>query len=445
MHNFFKSTPEFDGQFSTKKIDKMYRYWRWNIMLNIYIGYAAFYLTRKSFNYAMPDMITDLGFDKSDIGVLTTSFYITYGVSKFISGFFSDQSNPRFFMGLGLIATGIINILFGLASSLIILVSLWIVNAIFQGWGWPACSKLLTTWYSRSERGVWWSIWNTSHSLGTVILPLIGLVAASHYNWRYGFIVPGFIAIFIGVLIIVKLRDKPTTLGLPPVGVWRDDEAQKRQEQHAPQLSTPIILRRYVLGNKYLWLLGGSYILVYIVLVAINDWSNLYLSEYKGYGVGSANVALTLFELGSFIGCLIAGWGSDFLFKGNRGPMNLVFSIGIFISIAALWLININSFIFQGAILFCIGFFVCGPQMLIGMAAAECSHQNAAGAATGFVGLFAYIGASLAGYPMAKILEQFGWNGFFIVVSLCSAGIGLLLLPFLQVQFPLSTTRKESC
>lgn len=48
------------------------------------------------------------------------------------------------------------------------------------------------------------------------------------------------------------------------------------------------------------------------------------------------------------------------------------------------------------SVFFTIGFFVFGPQMLIGMAAAECSHKEAAGAATGFVGLFAYLGASLA-------------------------------------------------
>ncbi len=39
----------------------MYRYWRFHIMFTMYIGYAVFYFTRKSFNYAMPAMIADLG------------------------------------------------------------------------------------------------------------------------------------------------------------------------------------------------------------------------------------------------------------------------------------------------------------------------------------------------------------------------------------------------
>jgi sugar phosphate permease len=49
---------------------------------------------------------------------------------------------------------------------------------------------------------------------------------------------------------------------------------------------------------------------------------------------------------------------------------------------------------------------VFGPQMLIGMAAAECSHKEAAGAATGFVGLFAYLGASLSVNLLMKSLSK---------------------------------------
>ncbi|MDW1631463.1 MFS transporter family glucose-6-phosphate receptor UhpC, partial [Vibrio sp. Y176] len=38
------------------------------------------------------------------------------------------------------------------------------------------------------------------------------------------------------------------------------------------------------------------------------------------------------------------------------------------------------------------------------------------------------------GYPLALILEEYHWTGFFITISVCAAVIGLLLLPFLQAQ-----------
>ncbi|PSV33036.1 MULTISPECIES: MFS transporter [unclassified Photobacterium] len=419
---------------ATQDTAQRYRYWRIHIMVSMYIGYAAFYLTRKNFSYAMPAIITDLGWDKADIGLMGTLFYITYGCSKFISGIVSDRSNPRYFMGIGLIATGVINILFGLSSSIVALSILWILNAWFQGWGWPACSKLLTTWYSRSERGRWWSIWNTAHNMGGAMIPIIVGFTVLHFGWRYSFYIPGIIAVVIGLFLCWRLRDKPTSMGLPSIGHWRKDHLEIAHENTGKGLSQKQILFRYVLNNKYIWLLSLSYILVYIVRTAINDWGNLYLTEQYGYSLITANSALSLFEIGGFLGSLVAGWGSDKIFSGNRGPMILLFSIGIFLSVAALWLIPISSFVLQAVCLFTIGFFVFGPQMLIGMAAAECSHKDSVGAATGFVGLFAYMGAALAGYPLAIIMQHYHWMGFFVVISVAAAAIGLLLLPFLRAQ-----------
>ncbi|WP_301099505.1 MFS transporter family glucose-6-phosphate receptor UhpC [Otariodibacter sp.] len=412
-------------------IDSKYKYWRLHLMLVMYVGYAGFYLTRRSVNYALPAIISDLGIDKYDIGIMATSFYITYGISKFISGIFSDRSNPRYFMAIGLIITGITNILFSLSSSIFWLISFWIINAWFQGWGWPACSKLLTTWYSRNERGLWWSIWNTAHNVGGALIPLIIGYVTLHYNWRYGLNFAGWLGIFIGLILLIRLKNTPDTMGLPSVGVWRNDPLELAQEEDGKDLSWQDILKKYVFLNKYIWLLAFSYTLVYVVRTAINDWGNIYLTEHYHYDLVTANTILSLFEVGGFIGSIVAGWGSDKFFASNRGPMALIFAIGIFTSISALWLMPKMDFILQASLFFCVGFFIFGPQMLIGMAAAECSHKKLSGTATGFVGLFAYLGAALAGYPLALIVQSFHWYGFFIVISCSASIIALLLLPFL--------------
>lgn len=414
--------------------DQLYRYWRLHLMIAMYIGYAGFYFTRKSFNYAVPALITDLGIDKSDIGLMTTLFYLTYGISKFFSGVYSDRSNPRYFMAIGLILTGMTNIFFGLSSSLFMFMSLWVINAWFQGWGWPACSKLLTTWYSRTERGLWWSVWNTAHNVGGALIPLIIGYLTLHYSWRHGFVIAGVCAIVIGLLLFWRLRDTPESMGLPSIGQWRNDQLELAQEREGAALNWQQILRHYVFFNKYIWLLALSYALVYIVRTAINDWGNIYLTEKYHYDIVDANSIVALFEVGGFVGSLAAGWGSDRLFSSNRGPMALLFAIGIFCSILALWVMAQEKMVLQGAVFFAIGFFVFGPQMLIGMAAAECSHKKTAGAATGFVGLFAYLGAALAGYPLALIMQTFHWTGFFVVITCAAFVIALLLLPFLRLQ-----------
>ncbi|MGB6189823.1 MAG: MFS transporter family glucose-6-phosphate receptor UhpC, partial [Aeromonas molluscorum] len=321
-------------------------------------------------------------------------------------------------------------------SSLWLFAALWVANAFFQGWGWPPCSKLLTSWYSRSERGVWWSVWNTAHNVGGALIPLIVSTIALQHGWRYGMIVPGVIAILAGLFLCWRLRDTPSAMGLPTVGEWRQDALEIAQQTQDAGLSHRQILRKYVLGNPYIWLLACCYVLVYVVRTAINDWGNLYMTEQRGFDLMSANSVISMFEVGGFIGALVAGWGSDKLFNGNRGPMNLIFAVGILLAVGSLWLMPFFSYVMQAACFFTIGFFVFGPQMLIGMAAAECSHKHCAGAATGFVGLFAYMGAALSGYPLAKIMEIWHWNGFFVVISVAAGVSALLLLPFLKAQAP---------
>ncbi|HBI8046946.1 TPA: signal transduction histidine-protein kinase/phosphatase UhpB [Escherichia coli] len=331
---------------------------------------------------------------------------------------------------------GIINILFGFSTSLWAFAVLWVLNAFFQGWGSPVCARLLTAWYSRTERGGWWALWNTAHNVGGALIPIVMAASALHYGWRAGMMIAGCMAIVVGIFLCWRLRDRPQALGLPAVGEWRHDALEIAQQQEGAGLTRKEILTKYVLLNPYIWLLSFCYVLVYVVRAAINDWGNLYMSETLGVDLVTANTAVTMFELGGFIGALVAGWGSDKLFNGNRGPMNLIFAAGILLSVGSLWLMPFASYVMQATCFFTIGFFVFGPQMLIGMAAAECSHKEAAGAATGFVGLFAYLGASLAGWPLAKVLDTWHWSGFFVVIAIAAGISALLLLPFLNAQTP---------
>ncbi len=82
---------------------------------------------------------------------------------------------------------------------------------------------------------------------------------------------------------------------------------------------------------------------------------------------------------------------------------------------------------------FFLGFFICGPQMLTGMAAAKVCHKDYAGTATGFVGLFGYMGAALTGLPLSFIIRGYGWEAFYMVMLVASV-FSAIILPLLTVK-----------
>ncbi|MBI3236412.1 MAG: MFS transporter family glucose-6-phosphate receptor UhpC [Chlamydiales bacterium] len=426
-----------------EEIKQRYKYWRLRIFYGMYIGYTFYYFTRKSFTFAMPVLMQDLGLQISDLGILSSILSITYGMSKFLSGVLSDRSNPRFFMAIGLILTGFLNILFGMSSSIIFFGIFWGLNGWFQGWGWPPCARLLTHWYSQKERGTWWGFCSTSHSVGGGLIPLIAGFCAQYMGWRYAMYIPGCLCILVGLFLINRLRDTPQSLGLPSIEKFKGDYSSSKREEER-ELSVKEILFKHVLSNKYIWVLAISYFFVYVVRQAIGDFGALFLMKTKGYSLIKANASVLWFEAGGICGSLVAGWASDWIFDGRRGPVNVLFAIGVIFAVLGLYWVPAGMLILDYLMMFIIGFLIFGPQMLVGMAAVELSHKKAAGTANGFTGWIGYLGAAAAGYPISKVAEVWGWEGFFLALAACAVVTVLLLIPFWNIKTNPEREREEA-
>jgi MFS transporter, OPA family, sugar phosphate sensor protein UhpC len=433
MFDVLRPMPPMEEIQDPELVKKNYKYWRMRIFYAMWAGYAFFYFTRKSFTFAMPAMQSELGLGKFELGLLGSMLYISYGASKFLSGILADRSNPRYFMSIGLILTGIFNLFFGFSSSFWAFAIFWALNGIFQGWGWPACAKQLTNWYSQSERGRWWSLCTTSHNVGGSLIPILGAACAEYYGWRYAMYVPGVICILAGLFVMNRLRDTPQSLGLPPVEKFRNDyTAGKKKEKSA--LSVKEMLVQHIFSNKYLWILSAVYFFIYVIRTAINDWSMLYLIEVKNYTNVQAGFCVCWFEMGGFFGSLAAGWASDLFFSGKRIPINVIFTVGIVLLFVAFRAMSIPSTFVDSAFIFLFGFFVFGPQMLIGLAAVELSHSKAAATANGFVGCFAYLGAAVAGGPLGAIVRNWGWDTYLWTLGICGLASIALLMPIWSVK-----------
>ena len=95
MWKFLKPEPH-RPLLSKEKIDPTYKRLRWQVFFGIFIGYAGYYLVRKNFTMAMPEL-QELGFDKGMLGVALSANAIAYGISKFLMGGVSDRSSARKF------------------------------------------------------------------------------------------------------------------------------------------------------------------------------------------------------------------------------------------------------------------------------------------------------------------------------------------------------------
>jgi OPA family glycerol-3-phosphate transporter-like MFS transporter/OPA family sugar phosphate sensor protein UhpC-like MFS transporter len=438
----------------------------------------------------MPGLTAEYGISKTSLGAVITAAGFLYGLSKLLNGMLADRVNGRWHMVTGLAVSTVTAILIGFGAEIItaltgvpegstpefvgkftiLLSALWIVNNIFQGCGFPPCSRLIPRWVPSNELSTKMSIWNTSHSIGaglagilcgSFIMASMGtdmsadpamvatiagnlgkdvtdpavISAAEHVGaWKWAFIIPGIIAA-VGVFITAGiLRDTPKSVGLPELEEGKKDGEPEVQETQA-EISAYIT--KHVWKNPVIWALALADFFVYVIRFAVLDWGPTFLREHCAMSPEWAASTVIIFELFGVVGMLVAGWISDKVFGGRATRTCLFCMLGTLVAI--LGFIGLQT---AGAspimllfVLATAGMFIYGPQALIGVIASNHATRKASATANGLVGFVSYISPIVSGLGFGMIADsQFGWHGVFVAMVVMAIIGALIFVPMWKMK-----------
>lgn len=390
--NFFKADEYRAPLVDQNQISSQYSKYRKEVLASIIVLYGFGYTCRLALSIVKKPLIDNGIFSISELGLVGSAYFYGYALGKFFNGFLADYANIKRFFTFGLIASGLINISMGLNQSLILWVIFWFINGWVQGIGAPSCAIALTNWFSPKERGRYYGIWSTAHSIGEG-LTFIGTAAlVDYFSWRSGFIVPGILLIIVTAIGYRFLQDSPKSLGLPSISSWKKETDLKLVSKNFKE-----VLNNQLKIVKYpsIWILGLASSTMYVTRYAINSWGILYLQEARGYSLIEAGSLIGLNTFTGILGCVAYGFISDKYFDARRPPVTLVFGI---VEIASLFLIFFGP---DSTVVLTIAFLIYGFTLsgllavLGGLFAIDIAPKNISGAAMGFIGLFSYIGAGL--------------------------------------------------
>lgn len=395
---------------------QIYRLWRIRILFSVIIGYAMFYIVRQNFTMAMPFMLEDQGYHLTSFGWIIGAFSFIYGIGKLFNGYLSDRSNARYFMTIGLGVSALLSLIMGLGPSFIFIGLFYAANGWFQSMGWPPVARMITHWFSSQELGVKWALAATSHQIGGAVIAIFTGFLITNYGWKYAFFIPGLLALIGAFFLFNCLRDCPQEVGLPPVEIYKGEELFNGKDSRI----TPHELIICVLHNKLLWYISFANCFLYVVRAGIFNWAPMFLRQAKGSDAIAVGWQVGAYEIAGLVGGLSAGWLSDKLFKGRRGPVGTYFMLGLTLPMLYLWLTPISSQALDTLALIVSGFLVYGPQVLVGVASADFASKRAVGVANGFAGTFAYLGVGVSSIGISWIAETCGWDAGFLFFLSCS-------------------------
>ncbi|MBR2352042.1 MAG: MFS transporter [Alistipes sp.] len=471
----------------TPEQQKKFKYWQWRTIIGTMVAYIFFYLIRKNFSFAMPGLTAEYGITKASLGIILSLGGFLYGLSKLFNGILADRVNGRWHMVIGLIGstitafgigfgTIIITKLTGVpegstadfVSKLVLLISIfYIINQLFQGCGFPPCSRLIPRWVPASELATKMSIWNTSHSIGAGLACLCGIFimgmmgsdmsgnsevvasiaanlnkeatdpavisAAQNYGaWKWMFIIPGIIAAFGIIFTAAVLRDTPKSVGLPELS-----DGGKKEESTETSAELSAFIRKHVWKNPVIWALAVADFFVYVIRFAVLDWGPTFLREHCGMSAEWAGITVFVFEIFGVIGMLIAGWASDKLFNGRSARTCLICMVGALVSIIGF--IGLQK---AGAdpvlllfVLALAGAFIYGPQALIGVISSNHATRKGSATALGIIGFVSYVSVLVSGWGFGLIADsEYGWNGVFVAMVVMAVIGALIFVPMWKMK-----------
>lgn len=406
-------------------------------------GYSMFYFVRKNFSFAMPALAAEYGITNTSFGVILTLVGFVYGLSKFVNGIIADRANARWHLVIGLGACVLLNFAFGwsdvlgralsghsegplfVSAMVAVMAVLLILNNVFQGCGFPPCNRLLANWVPPKELATKTAIWNTSHSVGAgVVSVLCGYLIASGGDWRLCFWVPGAIAAAGVIFILLTLRDTPSSVGLPELPGTKTelDEDDSKEAFRS-------FIRKRVFLNPIIWVLAVTDFFVYIVRFAVLDWGPTFLQNRAvPLSPQLAGWTIAIFEIAGCAGMLCAGWVSDRFFGGKTQRMCAVEMLLVAVCMVVLHFLPADASPYLVLFLLALsGFFLYGPQALLGVIAVKQATKKAASSAVGLIGFMSYLSVVVTGAGLGWFSDTFGWGFLFLLMTAVSL-VGAILV-----------------
>lgn len=385
-----RDRPEIDDP---ERVDRMYRRHRMMLMFAITGGYGLAYTCRLGLSVVKKPLIDGGYFTAEQLGLIGSAIFYAYACGRLVNGFLADHANLRRFLSVGVLGSAVLNLLIVHSRLLWVWIVLWGLNGWFQGFGAVGGVVAMSHWFSNRERGRYYGIWSTAHSLGEGLTFVGSSALVAHFGWKGAFTGPGLLCVCLAGAMYLLVRDRPRTLGLPTVADWKNDHptaeaSQGRRSTWHLQLS--------ILKRPAIWVLALASATMYMTRYAMSSWGILYLQESKGFSGMEAGGLLGLNTVAGLAGCVIFGFASDTFFRARRQPMNLICGVAELGALAMMFFVPSG----HPAVLVA-GFLLYGLSInglitsLGGLFAVDIAPKRAAGAVMGFIGIFSYVGAAL--------------------------------------------------
>ncbi|MCE2526763.1 MAG: MFS transporter [Actinomycetia bacterium] len=362
---------------------------RWGLIVSGWSVYAIYYLGRVNFSVAVPGLGDEQGLEATKIGTLAAGFFWVYSLSAVPIGRLADRIGARLLVGLGLVGSGIMNVLFILTiQNFTLSLVFWSANGIFQAMGWTPLIGAVGRWVDERGAGRVIASFGSCFVAGTALTFAIG-----------GFLVErtGVETLFLAAAAV-----------LVPVGIawWIGARDPVKATPASEQTGGPILRSLGALPPAVA--IGAAY-------VALIVWTPAYFVEVHNETMGRSGLlsaALPAIAIGATI--TLGRW-----FQHSRGPGSaLRGGVVLMVTSMALALVSQVSGLAAGfaAVAAATALVGASSSLVLGLFPRMTSPARVA-LVSGIYALAFNLGGGSASPVMGGLVDRDAWDGVFLFLA----------------------------
>lgn len=404
------------------------RNYRWTICALLFFAAVINYIDRQIIGILKPVLQSELGWNEIDYSNTVFWFQLAYALGFVSIGRLMDWLGTRKGFSLSVGFWSLAAMAHALAHSVFTFSLARFALGIGEAGNFPAAIKTVAEWFPKKERALATGWFNSGTNIGAIVTPLTVPFIASHFGWRWAFIITGALG-FVWLVFWLALYSKP------------EESTRVTPEELAYINSDPVETTARIPWIKLLtfrqtWAFAVGKFLTDPIWWFYLFWLPGFLFEKFNLSLTSLGLPLVIIYLAADVGSVGGGWLSSMLMKRGwatnaaRKTAMLVCALAvvpiIFVSqVSNVWLavalLSLATAAHQG---WSANLFTTTSDMF---------PKKAVGSVVGIGGMAGAIGGMFIAKAAGYILE---WTGSYLTLFLIAGSAYLVALLLIQILAP---------
>ncbi len=358
------------------------------------------------------------------LGFFSSAYFYSYAAMQLPTGLMADSWGARKTVALFLVLAGIGSIMMGLAPNLPLAMAGRILVGIGVSTVFVCNFKILSEWFTARQFVIMGALFMSMGGVGAAIsgAPLAWM--SNLMGWRMTLVLVGIVTLLLAILAAIFVRNRPSEMGLPPVGKMQEGNREKRGLMQGLSL--------VVLSPRFWPIAIWAFCVVGLSFAVGGLWGGPYLMGVYGMSKSAAGEVLSTFALALIAGSPLLGWSAN---RFGRKPVLMGCSaLMLVVSILFVWFVDSLTVPVLYLLFFC--FFLSGGAAgpILATVSKESFPITIAGTSVGLVNIFPFIGAAVFQIIMGAMVSSGGGGqtaytveGFRRLFLICVVGTAVSL------------------